>query len=107
MKPMDKLKNSLSDIGKFCVNAYYDYSKSISDYADICEAKNKLYTISSGAFVSAFSDTAHRIAYCRSAPNRDTFLALADKAKEMLARGDSQSDVLWYFEEMLAKEMGK
>ena len=104
---LEKVKESILDVAKYCVTEYERFQKDISDYADICEAENKLYAISSGAFVRAFSDTARRIAYCRSSPNRYTFLALADKAKEMLARGDSQSDVLWYFDEMLAKEMGK
>ena len=104
---LKKVKATILDVAKYCVTEYGRVQKGISDYADICEAENKLYAISSGAFVRAFSDTAHRIAYCRSAPNRDTFLALADKAQEMIARGDSQSDVLWYFDEMLAKEMGK
>ena len=104
---LEKVKASILDVAKYCVMEYERFQKGISYYADVCEAENKLYAISSGAFVRAFSDTAHKIAYCRSAPNRDTFLALADKAQEMLARGDSQSDVLWYFDEMLAKEMGK
>ena len=104
---LEKVKASILDVAKYCVTEYGRFQNGISDYADICEAENKLYAISSGAFVRAFSDTAHRVAYFRSAPNRDTFLTLASKAQEMLASGDSESDVLWYFDEMLAKEMGK
>lgn len=104
---LEKVKASIADFAKYCVTEYGRFQKDISDYADICEAENKLYAISSGAFVRAFSDTARRIAYCRSALNRDTILALASKAQEMLARGDSEADVLWHFDEMLAKEMGK
>ena len=104
---LEKVKASIADFAKYCVTEYGRFQQGISDYADICEAENKLYAISSGAFVRAFSDTAHRIAYCRSAPNRNTFLALANKAQEMLARGDSEADVLWHFDEILAREMGK
>ena len=104
---LEKVKSSILDVAKYCVTDYGRFQQGISDYADICEAKNKLYAISSDAFVRAFSDTAHRIAHCRLAPARDTFLTLANKAREMLARGDSEADVLWHFDEMLAKEMGK
>lgn len=104
---LENVKASILDVAKYCVTEYGRFQKDISDYADICKSENKLYAISSGAFVRAFSDTACRIAYCRSEPNRDTFLALASKAQEMLASGDSEADVLWYFDEMLAREMGK
>lgn len=104
---LEKVKASILDVAKYCATEYGRFQKNISDYADICEAENKLYAISSGAFVRAFSYTAHRIAYCRSAPNRDTFLTLANNAYEMLAMGDSEADVLWHFDEMLAKEMGE
>lgn len=104
---LENVKESIADFAKYFVTEYWRFKKDISDYADICEAENKLYAISSGAFVRAFSYTARRIAYCRSAPNRDTILSLADKAQEMLARGDSQADVLLYFDEMLEKEIGK
>lgn len=104
---LEKVKASILDVAKYCVTEYGRFQQGISDYADICEAENKLYAISSGAFVRTFSENAHRIAYCRSAPNRDTFLALANKAQEMLARGDSEADVLRHFDEMLAREMGK
>ena len=104
---LEKVKASIMDVAKYCVTEYGRFQQSISDYADICEAENKLYAISSGAFVRVFSDTARRISYCRSAPNRDTFLALANKAQEMLARGDSEADILWHFDEILAREMGK
>ena len=104
---LEKVKASIMDVAKYCVMEYGRFQKDISDYADICEAENKLYAISSGAFVRAFSDTAHRIAYCRSAPNRDTFLSLARDAERMLLRGDDPAMVLWHFDEMLSKEMGK
>ena len=102
---VEKLKAMISDVSKYCVTEYLTFQKNISDYADICAAENDLYAISSGAFVRAFSDTALRISHCRSAPNRDTFLDLADMAKRMLLRGDSQADVLLYFDEILEKEM--
>lgn len=102
---LEKVKGSIADFAKYCVTEYGRFQKYISDYADICAAENDLYAISSGAFVRAFSDTALRIAYCRSVPNRDTFLGLADIAKRMLLRGDSQADVLLYFDEILEKEM--
>ena len=102
---LEKVKASILDFAKYCVTEYVTLQKNISDYADICAAENNLYAISSGAFVRAFSDTALRIAHCRSVPNRDTFLDLADIAKRMLLRGDSQADVLLYFDEILEKEM--
>lgn len=102
---MEKLKAAISNVSKYCVTEYATFQKNISDYADICKAENELYAISSGAFVRAFSDTALRIAYCRSVPNRDTFLDLADIAKRMLLMGDSQADVLLYLDETLENEM--
>ncbi len=100
-----ELKNYLSKaVCSFCVSAYRNYSTILNDYAKMCEADNKIMSISSGAFFRCFSDVAKQISYTKASKNADTYCDLANKAVEMLASGTSEVDTLYYFDELLRKE---
>ena len=99
-----KIPKVIKEFAKFCVVAYSDFNNSIDDLNKRCEIKNRIATLSSFDFVSAFDYTANAICERRITPNTETYLSLAEKAIELLASGKEQADVLYYFDELLSKE---
>lgn len=94
----------IKQMAKLCVEAYSDFSCRIDDFNKVMEMKNRIAALSNYNFVSAFNYTANAICSRRTAPNTETYLSLGEKAIELLAKGQEQADVLYYFDELLSEE---
>lgn len=99
-----QLPKVIKQMAKLCVATYNDFSCRIDDFNKVMEMKNRIATLSNYNFVSAFDYTANAICARRTTPNTETYLSLGEKAIELLASGQEQADVLYYFDELLRKE---
>ena len=106
MNIFEKCKQLFKAIANTSVIAFHDFQSSLNDTARMCEADNKIYSISSGAFCRAFSDIAKQICYTRKDIFADTYCSLAEEAISMLASGIPEKDVLWHFDRILIRERG-
>ena len=105
MKIPENVKNLAKSFCCYCVSVYNDYSIALNDYARMYESDNKILSVSSSAFCHCFRDVALQISYTRPDKNADTYCMLAEKAVEMLVSGKSETDTLYYFDELLRKEI--
>ena len=87
------------------VAALKDFENALNDQARMCEAENEIMMLASWEFVRAFNSVARLICSARIAPFADTYCSLAKKAVEMLAKGEEEKDVLYYFDKLYVKEM--
>ncbi len=105
MKIAESLKNlSTSIIGKV-VGALSDFENALEDQSRMCEAQNEIMALSSNEFVSAFNAVARLICSARTASSADTYCSLAKTAVELLAKGEEEKDVLYYFDKLYINEM--
>lgn len=88
------------------VIAYHNFQSALNDTARMCEADNKIYAVSSGAFCRAFSNVANQICYARTSNFADTYCSLAEEAIAMLLSGASEAYVLYHFDEKLIQDKG-
>lgn len=102
----DKIKDLSIQSIKLATSTFKEFTEQIERYAKCCEAENRLASVSSDAFVRAFSDTAKQICYCKTTPFLNNYLPLIDEAIEMLASGEEEAEVLWYFDILLQNERG-
>ena len=104
MKLAESLKNlSTSIIGK-AVSALDDFKSALEDQSRMCEKQNEIAALSSYEFVNAFNCVARLICSARILPFADTYCGLAETAIQMLAKGEKQEDVLYYFDKLYVKE---
>lgn len=102
MKTFEKCKELFKAIVNTSVIAFHDFQSSLNDTARMCDADNRIYSISSGAFCRAFSEIAKQLCYTRKGIFADTYCSLAEEAISMLASGVPERDVLCYFEKLLS-----
>lgn len=103
----DKLNGLAEGLITISANAFLDFKEGLHDVNRMNMCKNEIAMLSSGTFCHAFDDVAYRICSTRTAKTADTYCALADEAVKKLAKGESESDVIWYFEKLLMKERGE
>ena len=101
------LKRICQDIAKYCVSAYYDYSETLAEHAEMARLYNEVCSLSSRACAECISDSAMQMVNSRTAKTIVTYKAIMEEAIQMLARGDNQSDVVYHFDMMVAKEYGR
>ena len=100
-----KIKSIIKNFSGLCISAYQAYSVALNDCTRMCDAQNKVLSVSSGAFCRCFNDVARQISYARANKSSDTYCELAEKAVELLASGKSEAETLYYFDKMLRKEI--
>ena len=101
------LKSICQDIAKYCVSTYQGYAGVLEEHAEMARLYNEVYSLSSRACAECVSDSAKQIASARTAKTIVTYKAIMEEAIQMLARGDNQSDVVYHFDMMVAKEYGR
>ena len=101
------LKSICQDIAKYCVATYQGYAGVLEEHAEMARLYNEVCSLSSRACAECVSDSARQLSYARSVKNIDTYTAVMNEAIQMLARGDNQSDVVYHFDMMVAKEYGR
>ena len=101
------LKSICQDIAKYCVATYQGYSGVLEEHAEMARLYNEVYSLSSRACAECISDSAMQMANARTAKTIVTYKAIMEEAIAMLARGDNQSDVVYHFDMMVAKEFGR
>lgn len=103
----NKIKSVCNDIAKYCVATYQGYSGTLAEHAEMARLYNEVYSLSSRACAECISDCAKQMACARTAKTIVTYKAIMEEAIAMLARGDNQSDVVYHFDMMVAKEYGR
>ena len=101
------LKSICQDIAKYCVATYQGYADTLAEHAEMARLYNEVYSLSSRACAECVSDSARQMANARTAKTIVTYKAIMEEAIAMLARGDNQSDVVYHFDMMVAKEYGR
>ncbi len=91
----------------FAASTYKNFSSILNDHARMNEVDNQIISLSSCAFGRSFRNIAMKISEARLFPTADTYCMLANKALEMLASGENEADVLYYFDNLLIKEFGR
>ena len=99
-----QIKAICADIGKYCVAAYQGYADTLAEHAEMARLYNEVCSLSSHACAECVSDSAMQMANARTAKTVVTYKAIMEEAIQMLARGDNQSDVVYHFDMMVAKE---
>ncbi len=99
-----KFPKAIKQMVKLCVGVHSDFLSRVDNFNKIMEMKNRIATLSDYNFANAFDYTAKVICARRTTPNTETYLSLGEKAIELLARGQEQADVLYYFDELLREE---
>lgn len=79
----------------------------MAEEAEMARLYNEVYSLSSRACAECVSASAKQLAAARTAPGYITYISVMNEAIKMLARGDNQSDVVYHFDMMVAKEYGK
>lgn len=105
MKIAESFKNLSTLIIGNALDALKDFENAIKDQSRMCEAQNEIMALSSCEFTRAFNSVARLICSARIAPFADTYCCLAKAAVNMLAKGEDEKDVLYYFDKLYVKEM--
>ena len=102
----NKFDRKVRKIAECIVSALHVPQQKLAEYAEMARLYNEVCLLSSRACAESVHDSAKQIACARSAPCLETYSAIMNEAIKMLARGDNQSDVVWYFDMKVAKEYG-
>jgi hypothetical protein len=103
----NKIDRMAQMLAKRIVSALAVPQQKLAEYGEMARFYNEVYSLSSRACAECVHDSARLIADARSAPGIETYTAIMNEAIGMLARGDNQTDVVWYFEMKVAKEYGR
>ena len=103
----NKIKSVFDDIAKYCVATYQGYADTLAESAEMARLYNEVFSLSSRACAECVSDSAMQMANARTTKTIITYKAIMEEAIQMLARGDNQSDVVYHFDMMVAKEYGR
>lgn len=102
-----QIKSVCADIAKYCVVAYQGYEDTLAEHEEMARLYNEVCSLSSRACAECISDSAMQMANARTEKTIVTYKAIMEEAIAMLARGDNQSDVVYHFDMMVAKEYGR
>lgn len=100
-----KIPKIIEQMVTMCVCAYSNLNVAIDDLNKRCEIKNTIAAVSNYDFVIVFDNVANKICEMRTTPYTETYLSLGRKAIELFKNGKEQSEVLYYFDELLRKEI--
>lgn len=87
------------------INKLHDFAEAIKDCDRMQNARIELAKVSSIYFLAAFDNIAMLICGARIAKTADTYCSLVETAVTMLAKGEAEKDVLYYFDKLYVKEM--
>lgn len=104
---IQKIKDLANNIGKYCVSSYCRFFETLAEKAEMARLYNEVYSLSSHVCAECVSQSAKQLAAARTAPGHITYIGVMNEAIEMLANGYSQSDVVFHFDMMVAKEYRK
>ena len=104
---LDRIGRLLLESGKIVTLCFNHLSGELAERADMARLYNEVYFLSSRACAESVHESAKQIAAARLEPRFLTYKAIMNEAIAMLARGDSQSDVVFHFDVKVAKEYGR
>ena len=105
MKVVESLKKLCTKTSGKLVIALEDFENALRDSNRMTNLENEILSLSNIQFVSAFNAIAKLICSSRKTSFADTYCDLAKTAVNLLAKGEEEKDVLYYFDKLYAKEM--
>lgn len=104
MSIAESFKNLSTSIIVKVVGALNGFESALEDQSRMYEAQNEIMAMSSSEFIRAFNSVARLICSARTASFADTYCCLAKTAVDMLAKGEEEKDVLYYFDKLYIEE---
>lgn len=102
-----QVKNIVRTVREIIAPAYVSFFENLDEQAEMARLYNEVYALSSRACAECIDDSAKQLAAARTCKTVETYTAVMEEAKAMLAKGCDQSDVVYHFDIMVAKEYGR